>query len=217
MDINPADVRAPTIKKKKRGGAKISIRAKGGNEKRLSAGATVEARFGRPSLSVGVGDDNIGAGPPMSKKEKHQRKERTHRDRERRSASKLTKTEEKVQSLVGVVEIHERREKDQAHLDKNRDARKEELLASEEKAKDTLKQRTERFDSSRKKKDAETKLQKSKLEVRIAGVQKENKARVEKVNKKATDNTAALKKKGEESLSKSKTQSARARKKQKVS
>ena len=161
---------------------------------------------------MGVGDDNIGAGPPMSKKEKHQRKERTHRDRERRSASKLTKTEEKVQSLVGVVEIHERREKDQAHLDKNRDAREEELLASEEKAKDTLKQRTERFDSSRKKKNAETELQKSKLGVRIADVRKENKARVEKVSKKATDNTAALKKKGKESLSKSKTQSARARK-----
>ena len=30
MDINPADVRAPTMKKKKRGGTKISIRAKGG-------------------------------------------------------------------------------------------------------------------------------------------------------------------------------------------
>ena len=54
------------------------------------------------------------------------------------------------------------------------------------------------------------------MEVKIAYVWKENEARVEKVNKEATDDTAALKKKGEESLSKSKNHSARAHKKQKV-
>ena len=213
-DINPEDDRAPTKKKKKRGKPKISLKGKGGKKKRHRSGATAEARPGTSgifpaasnaasstSLSVGVGGD-IVAGPTTSKKEKHQRRERSHRDKERRSASKLAKTEEKVQSLVGVVSNHEQREKDQAHLDKTRDAREEALLASEEKSKIALKQRIDRFDSLRKKKDVETKLQKTKLKDKIAAVRKEKEAMVEKVNKKARDNAAALKKKGEESLSK---------------
>ena len=69
----------------------------------------------------------------------------------------------------------------------------------------------------RKKKDAETKQQKSKLKVEIAAVQMEGEVMIQKVDEKVRQNASTLKKKGEESLSKSRSQSARARKKEKVS
>ena len=68
---------------------------------------------------MGVEDD-IVAGPPSSKKEKHQRREKFLSDKERRDASKLAKDEEKVWSLVVDVNNHEQREKDQAHLGKKK-------------------------------------------------------------------------------------------------
>ena len=220
---NPDDDTSPTKKKKKRGSSNISRKVKGGKKKRHIAGATTEPFRGTnassntsTSISEGVGD-NIIAGPPATKEGKHQRRERSHRDKERRSASKLTKNEEKVRSLVGVVNHHEQREKDQSFLDKIRDAREESILASAEKSKDALEQRIDRFDSSTKKKDAENKHQKSKLKVEIAAVRMEGEAMIQKVNEKARQNVSTLKKKGEESLSKSRSQSARARKKEKVS
>ena len=106
---NPDDDTSPTKKIKKRGSSNISRKVKGGKKKRHTAGATTEPFRGTnaasntsTSIFEGVGD-NIIAGPPATKEGKHQRRERSHHDKERRSASKLTNNEEKVWSLVGVA------------------------------------------------------------------------------------------------------------------
>ena len=111
---------------------------------------------------------------------------------------------------------NEEREKDHAHLDKERDAKEAALAASEAKVKDRVQERGERYAASRQKNEDDRKLLKSKHKVEISAVRKEKESEIEKVKVKARVKVAASKKNADGRVEQTSRCSARAQKKEKV-
>ena len=121
-----------------------------------------------------------------------------------------------------------------ARLDKKRDAREAEIVASEEKSRKVLDERTERFSPSRAKKDTKNKDLKAnlkteltaiwverevvvvELETEVATFREEKKVAVKEVKEKENTKAAGLKEKAEITLAQSKRRSTRSQQKQKA-
>ena len=164
----------------------------------------------------GGGSFEGGDGPPPPKKSKQQLREKSLRNKQGYATSKWARSEEKLQNVEWEVKKYEEREKDHAHLDKERDAKEAALAASEAKAKDRMQERGERYAASQQKNEDDRKLLKSKHQVEISAVRKEKESEIEKVKVKARVKVAASRKKADGRVKQSSRCSARAQKKEKV-
>ena len=176
MDPPAPEGQRPTKKRRRNSG--IRRNSKGGKSKTHRAAAASSASPPAMGDSVGGGCD------PLVAKRK-QIKSLLAKDR--RTAISLAKGMEKVVTLKGVVDTLQQQVENHAHLDKKRDAREAELVASEAKARTLLDKRTQRFSSSQMKKDTENKELNANLKTELAEVAtvwEENKAAVKEVKEK---------------------------------
>ena len=148
-------------------------------------------------------------------KTKQQLREKSLQNKQGYTISKLAHSEEKRQNVEGMVKKYEEREKDHAHLDKERDTKEAALAASEAKENERLEQRGERCVTSRKKNEDERKLLKNEHQVEIVAVWKEKESEIKKVTVKARVKVAALKKKADARADQSSHHSTRAPQKRK--
>ena len=185
------------MRRKKSG---IARKLKGGNSKSHLPDATVEVFQGRAATASAAEE----ARPPPKKAKQHY-------DKQRCTASKLERSEEKAKNLEGKVKEYKKHEGDLLHLLQKEQARVVELESGVSRSRERLHKREQRYADSLNKKEEERKTLKrrhtsasdaNKEEKEI--VKEKGKAEVAAVKKQAEEEKAVLKKKVQEKVASSK-------------